>query len=52
MVESKLRWHDFLLYKCSNMWIRVRRQGLDLEELQKTLSNCTLFQCFMVSFSG
>jgi hypothetical protein len=27
VVESRLYWHDFLLYKCSNIWIRVRGQG-------------------------
>lgn len=27
MVESGLYWYDFLLYKCSNMWIRVTGQG-------------------------
>jgi len=27
-------------------------RGGGLEELQQILSNCTLFQCFMVDFNG
>jgi len=30
----------------------LRGRGVGLEELQKIPPNCTVFQCFMASFSG